>query len=37
VDKRTSALDNIRLLLTHVQEAKSDAKVRKKSYKGCTK
>jgi hypothetical protein len=29
VDKRTSALDNIHLLLTHVQEAKSDAKVRK--------
>lgn len=27
IEKRTSALNNIRLLLTHIQEAKSDAKV----------
>jgi hypothetical protein len=37
VDKRTSALNNIRLLLTRIEEAKSDAKVRKKKCRDYTK
>jgi hypothetical protein len=33
MDKRTSALDNIRALLTHIEEAKSNAEVRKKMHR----